>query len=86
MVFLDGFAAGNQGEPMDFRLDTYDLNPGSTLGAFTATPDPLPVTQGEESTYTVSWSDLDPDGRYLGQVRYGDTGLTTTVEVSTLTP
>ncbi len=86
VVFVDGYAAGNEGSPMDFRLDTYDLNPDSTLGAFTATPDPLPVTQGEESTYTVSWSDLDPDGRYLGQVRYGDTGLATTVEVSTLTP
>ncbi len=85
VVFVDGFAAGEDGSPMDFRLDGYDVNPAGDLGDLTATPDPLPVSQGEESTYTVSWSDLDPDGRYLGQVLYGGTDVSTTVEVSTLT-
>lgn len=83
-VFVDGFAAGDDGAPMAFRLDTYDLGASDTLGGFTVSPDPLPVTQGEESTYTASWTDLAADNRYLGLVRYGDTGLATTVEVSTL--
>ncbi|WP_160004367.1 S8 family serine peptidase [Nocardioides sp. AX2bis] len=81
---VDGYAAGDAGSPIDYRLDAYDLGAATSEGDFTVDPDPLPVTQGEESTYTASWTDLATDGRYLGLVRYGDTGLSTAVEVSTL--
>ena len=82
-IEVDGFAAGSQGSPMDFRVDTYDVSPTSTLGDLTVSPDPLTVTRGEDSDFTVSWSGLDPTSRYLGLVNYGDTGLSSYVEVTT---
>ena len=33
---------------------------GSDEGAFTATPDPLPVAQGVETSYDLSWTGLIP--------------------------
>ncbi|HET7431721.1 MAG TPA: S8 family serine peptidase [Nocardioides sp.] len=83
LIEVDGFAAGSQGSPMDFRLDTYDISPASTLGDLTVTPDPLPVTRGEDATFNVAWSGLDPASRYLGLVNYGDTGLSSVLEVTT---
>lgn len=84
-VFVDGFASGPQGSPMDFRMDVYDLGTAAQ-GSLTATPDPLEVTAGEESTYSLAWTGLDADARYLGRVLYGDTGITTLLEVTTATP
>lgn len=83
-IYVVGYAAGEAGDPTPFRLDTYDLSPASTLGGLTATPDPLAVSSGEDATFTVSWTGLDPDARYLGILEYGDTGLTSGIEVSTV--
>ncbi len=85
-VEIDGYAAGSDGAPMDYRLDAYDLSPASTAGDLQVDPDPLPVTQGEDSTFTVSWTGLDADARYLGLVKYGDTGQSSYLTVDTTTP
>lgn len=50
------------------------------LGALAATPNPLPVTEGQPTQYTLSWSGLE-SGRYLGVVRYGDSQVRTVVSV-----
>ncbi|WP_292699776.1 hypothetical protein [Microbacterium sp. 69-10] len=49
-------------------------------GAFTATPNPLTVTRGEEVSYDLSWSGLAA-GKYLGVVQYGDSDVRTIVTV-----
>ena len=40
-------------------------------------------TQGVPVSYSASWADLAPLTTYLGLVHYGDTGVTTAVEVTT---
>ena len=39
------------------------------LGGLTATPNPVPVTQGQPTSFTASWSGL-ASGRYLGTFEY----------------
>ena len=85
-VEVDGYASGDEGAPMEYRLDNYDVNPSATAGDVTFSPNPLPVVQNEESTFTASWTGLDEGARYLGIIGYGDTGLTSYLEVSTPEP
>ncbi|MFB9315606.1 S8 family serine peptidase [Nocardioides plantarum] len=78
---VDGFAAGTDGtNPISYSLDFYDIGGGPAVGGFTVAPDPLPTTQGEETSYEASWTGLAP-GHYLGLVEYSGTSATTTVEV-----
>ncbi len=83
IVEVAGFAAGDLGAPMAYRTDLYDVNPSSDLGELTVSPNPIPVTAGSDSYFTVSWSGLDPDQRYLGFLDYTGTDLSTAVEVTT---
>ena len=46
------------------------MSPSTTLGGFTATPNPLSVSAGEPVSFDVTWSGLDPAGEYLGWVGY----------------
>ena len=50
-------------------------------GSLTATPNPLPGTEGTPTSYTLSWSGLTPDTTYLGVVQYGDSAVRTVVTV-----
>ncbi|GAB7190069.1 hypothetical protein NUM3379_07750 [Kineococcus sp. NUM-3379] len=50
---------------------SFVVEPKTSVGRFTVTPDPLPLTLGETSTYTASWKGLEPRRRYLGVVGYG---------------
>ena len=50
-------------------------------GSFTATPNPLPVTESTPTSYTLSWSGLTPDTRYFGVVQYGDSDVRTVLTV-----
>lgn len=81
IVDIFGFAPGADGAPMDFTLDTYSVEPGAGLGAFTATPDPVPVVTDTPTSFAVSWTGLDPDARYLGLVEYAGTSDFTLVKV-----
>ncbi len=83
---VNGYSAGESGDPIGFRLDTYVVDDGTTLGNFTATPNPVPVVNSEETTFEVSWSDLEAGARYLGLLEYDGALAPTLVEVSTLTP
>lgn len=66
--------------PMTWDLTQAIVTPEGE-GDFTATPNPVPVTQGEEASYTVSWSGLTADTSYLGVVQYGDSAVRTLVSV-----
>lgn len=46
-------------------------------------PAVLAGEQGIETSYTASWSGLEPDSSYLGVVSYGETGAFTVVTVDT---
>lgn len=50
------------------------------VGSFTATPNPLTVTEATPTTFNVSWAGLE-SGSYLGVVRYGDSQVRTVVSV-----
>lgn len=83
IVDVNGYAAGSSGSPIPFRLDTYALDPTATLGSFTATPNPVPVTATQPTSFTVSWSGLQAGARYLGLVDYDGSLSPTAVTVST---
>ena len=83
IVDVNGFAPGADGAPMGFTLDTYSIDPGAGLGAFTATPDPVPVVTDTPTSFAVSWTGLDPEARYLGLVEYEGANDITLVKVDT---
>lgn len=83
VALVDGFSAGDQGSPTGYDLDYYALGLGEPQGDLTITPDPVPVTAGEESTFEVSWSGLAPGTTYLGGLSYDVTDDTTVVRVET---
>jgi subtilisin family serine protease len=64
-----------------FDVTTYSVPEGIAEGGFTATPPVISGVQGEETTYTLSWSGLTPGTSYLGLVTYGDTPVRTIVSV-----
>ena len=76
-IVVDVFAGSSA-----FDVTTFGVVSGSGDGSFTASPNPLPTTQGVPATYTVSWQDLAPNTEYLGVVGYGDSTAYTTVAVS----
>ena len=68
--------------PMTWDMTYANVAPGGE-GALTATPNPLPVTQGEATGYELSWAGLAADTKYLGVVQYGDSDVRTIVSVDT---
>ena len=68
--------------PMTWDMNHVNVQPGGE-GAFTATPNPLAVTRGEETGYALSWTGLAADTRYLGLVQYGESEVRTIVTVDT---
>jgi subtilisin family serine protease len=82
VVEVDGFAAGDEGAPIDYELRSYDINPSATLGDLTVTPNPVPVVAQQETSFDVTWSGLDPDGWYLGMLEYDGALAPTMVEIT----
>ena len=58
---------------------TWDMTYANVLpadeGAFTATPNPLPVVRGQKTSYQLGWTGLTAGTRYLGLVQYGDSAV-----------
>ena len=69
------------GTDVPFALTSYSVTPEGD-GHVTVEPDELSLAIGEESSYELSWKALNPRRSYLGLVEYGDTGVTTVVEVA----
>ncbi len=71
-------------KPADGQLQ-WDLRYGNVNSerklALTATPNPLTVTQGTPVDYTLTWSGLKPNTRYLGVVQYGTSAVNTVLTV-----
>ena len=66
-VYVNGFAT--PGGSTSYQLANFVV-PSSTVGNGTVTPDPAPVTVGQPTTLTASWSGLDPAQRWFGVIRY----------------
>ncbi|WP_438354557.1 S8 family serine peptidase [Microbacterium sp. CJ88] len=66
--------------PMTWDLTSAVVTPGG-VGSLTATPNPLPVTQGQPATYTLSWTGLQAATKYRGVVGYGDSAVRTVLTV-----
>jgi len=81
-VVAEGFANAAGESTAAFTQTDYLVTPATTLGALTVTPNPVPVTQGAESTFQVSWSGLDPATPYLGWVGYDGALAPTIISVN----
>ncbi|GAA1536087.1 subtilisin family serine protease [Microbacterium ginsengiterrae] len=68
--------------PMTWDM-TYANVAADGEGGFAASPNPLPVVQGEQTAFELSWSGLTAGTRYLGVVQYGDSAVRTIVTVDT---
>lgn len=66
---LDGYSAAPGASSIAYRYDQYTVPADGGLGAFAASPNPVPVTQGQSTTFDAVWSGLT-SGRYLGQLTY----------------
>lgn len=82
IIEVDGFAAGSDGAPMTYQLRAYDVGPAATAGDLTVTPNPVPVVNGEETTFDVSWTGLDAGAFYLGLLKYDGALAPTMVEIT----
>lgn len=69
-VVAEGFANAAGEATTAFTQTDYLVTAGTTLGAMTVTPNPVPVVQGSPATFQVSWSGLDAATPYLGWVGY----------------
>ncbi len=81
LVEIQGFSSGTAGSPMQYAFDFWSVDPTSTAGGLTVTPDPVPVTANQETTLTVSWSGLTAGTHYLGYLAYADSDDITVLDV-----
>lgn len=79
IVLIDGYDTG--AGAIDYRLDSFNVNPATNVGAFAVSPNPVSLTQGQSATLTASWSGLDATKRYLGWVGYSSSSAKTIVTV-----
>jgi subtilisin family serine protease len=80
-VQVTGFAAGAAGAPMAFTLRSYVVSEESDAGGLTITPNPVPVTAGNPTSFNLGWSGLTPGERYLGYLDYAGELNGTLIEV-----
>ena len=80
-VVADVYSAAGE---VSWNLTATSVVPGGAPLAL----DPAVIAgeQGVTTTYTASWSGLEPSSTYLGIVRYGETGAATVVTVATGAP
>ncbi|GAB3023335.1 hypothetical protein GCM10011376_34500 [Nocardioides flavus (ex Wang et al. 2016)] len=69
VAVLDGYSAAPGASSIDYRYDQYTVPTAGGLGSFGASPDPVPVVQGQSTTFDAVWSGL-AQGRYLGRLSY----------------
>ena len=72
LAYASGYANAPGESTSAYRQSNFVVgpDPADWVGALDVSPNPLPVSRGEESTFTVSWTGLDDAARYLGWVGY----------------
>lgn len=86
LVVVDPFTTADGEDHIDWRLDSYDVNPASQVGNLAADPNPVPVVNNQETSYDATWSGLETDNRYLGMFEYDGALSPTFLTVVTATP
>jgi hypothetical protein len=81
LVVIDGYAAAAGETAIATTYDQYLVDASATLGNFRAEPDPVPVKQGESTSFNAAWNGLTA-GRYLGMMEYEGALAPTYVTVS----
>lgn len=81
LVEISGFSSGEAGAPMQYEFDFWSIDPTSSAGGLTVTPDPVPVAANKETTLSVSWSGLDAGTHYLGYLAYADSDSVTVLDI-----
>ena len=69
VAVLDGFSAAPGETGIAYRYDQFTVPATGGAGSFGANPNPVPVIQGQTTTFNAVWSGL-PTGRYLGRLSY----------------
>lgn len=69
-VYVNGFST--PGGSTSYHLANFVV-PSSSAGNASVTPNPAPVTQGDPTTLTASWTGLDPAKRWFGVIDYTGT-------------
>lgn len=82
LVVIENFATVPGETTSAFTDTSYVITPATTLGALTATPNPVPVTQGSSARFDVSWTGLTTGTPYLGVISYGDSAVSTVLSIS----
>jgi hypothetical protein len=54
-----------------FNDISYIMSPSTNVPGLSVDPNPIPVKQGKQSSYMVSWEGLEPNHLYLGVLHYG---------------
>jgi hypothetical protein len=80
LVVASGFANAPGQSTTPYRLSSFVVS--GDQGNLDVTPHPVPVTRGEQSTFTVSWDGLDDTRRYLGWLGYAGALQPTIVTVN----
>ncbi len=70
LVQVQGFANAPGESAAAFTHTDYVVTPDAGVGGLAVRPNPVPVTQGELSTFGVTWSGLVAGRSYLGWVGY----------------
>ena len=73
-MYVNGFAT--PGGSTSYGISNF-VDPDTSAGNATVTPNPAAVTVGEPVTLTANWSGLDPAKRWFGVIKYtGTTSIT----------
>jgi hypothetical protein len=71
VAYASGYANAPGETTSAYRQSNFVVGPAAGwVGALGVLPNPLPVSRGEEATFTASWTGLDDGARYLGWVGY----------------
>lgn len=79
-VFVNAHAADNHASP-SAELYTWVV-PEQGGSQVRLSTDAVGFAPGQKFRYSASWTDLDPEKRYLGVVAYGDSDRRTLVEIN----
>jgi len=82
VAVVQAYSAAAGQDDVGFTFTSFVVTGAETAGDLTVEPDPVPVVQGREATFSVSWSGLDPAKDHLGVLLYGDSPTPTFVSIT----
>ncbi|HEU5223830.1 MAG TPA: S8 family serine peptidase [Candidatus Lumbricidophila sp.] len=68
--------------PFTWDLSYANVGSHQTVGTLSASPNPLVVSLGEQTSYQLNWSKLQAGAKYVGLVQYGTSSVYTVLEVA----